>query len=103
MRRYSKYGESVPYSFPKEWEALKIFQRVRDEAHRFGITYHRKLRSKRVISSQLDKVEGVGKKRKEILLKEFGSVEKILGEDIDSLARFVPKKVAENILTLKKE
>lgn len=93
-----KYGESIPYSFPKEWEALKIFQRVRDEAHRFGITYHRKLRSKRVISSELDKIEGVGEKRKAILLKEFGSVKKILQEDVDSLARFVPKKVAENIL-----
>lgn len=97
-----KYGESVPYSFPKEWEALKIFQRVRDEAHRFGITYHRKLRSKRVISSELDKVGGVGAKRREVLLKEFGSVKKILEEDVDSLARFVPRKVAENILdTLK--
>lgn len=97
-----KYGESVPYSFPKEWEALKIFQRVRDEAHRFGITYHRKLRSKRVISSELDKVGGVGAKRREVLLKEFGSVKKILEEDVESLARFVPKKVAENILdTLK--
>lgn len=97
-----KYGESVPYSFPKEWEALKIFQRVRDEAHRFGITYHRKLRSKRVISSELDKIEGVGAKRREVLLKEFGSVKKILEEDVESLARFVPKKVAENILdTLK--
>lgn len=97
-----KYGESTPYSFPKEWEALKIFQRVRDEAHKFGITYHRKLRSKRVISSELDRVEGIGKKRKELLIKEFGSVKKILQEDIDSLSRFVPKKVAENILiTLK--
>lgn len=97
-----KYGEAIPYSFPKEWEALKIFQRVRDEAHKFGITYHRKLRSKRVISSELDKVEGVGAKRREVLLKEFGSVKKILEEDIDSLARFVPRKVAENILdTLK--
>lgn len=98
-----KYGEARPYSFPKEWEALKIFQRVRDEAHRFGITYHRKLRSKRVISSELDKVEGVGVKRKEILLKEFGSVRKILAEDVESLARFVPKKVAENILNTLKE
>lgn len=97
-----KYGEAIPYSFPKEWEALKIFQRVRDEAHRFGITYHRKLRSKRVISSELDKVEGVGAKRREVLLKEFGSVKKILEEDVESLARFVPRKVAENILdTLK--
>lgn len=98
-----KYGEARPYSFPKEWEALKIFQRVRDEAHRFGITYHRKLRSKRVISSELDKVEGVGVKRKEVLLKEFGSVRKILAEDVESLARFVPKKVAENILNTLKE
>ena len=98
-----KYGEARPYSFPKEWEALKIFQRVRDEAHRFGITYHRKLRSKRVISSELDKVEGVGVKRKEILLKEFGAVRKILAEDVESLARFVPKKVAENILNTLKE
>lgn len=98
-----KYGEARPYSFPKEWEALKIFQRVRDEAHRFGITYHRKLRSKRVISSELDKVEGVGVKRKEMLLKEFGSVRKILAEDVESLARFVPKKVAENILNTLKE
>ena len=97
-----KYGEAIPYSFPKEWEALKIFQRVRDEAHRFGITYHRKLRSKRVISSELDKVGGVGAKRREVLLKEFGSVKKILEEDVESLARFVPRKVAENILdTLK--
>ena len=97
-----KYGEAIPYSFPKEWEALKIFQRVRDEAHRFGITYHRKLRSKRVISSELDKVEGVGAKRREVLLKEFGSVKKILEEDVDSLARFVPRKVAENILDILK-
>ncbi len=93
-----KYGESTPYSFPKDWEALKIFQRVRDEAHRFGITYHRKLRSKRVISSELDKIPGVGIKRKEVLIKEFGSVKKILQESVESLSRFVPKKVAENIL-----
>lgn len=99
-----KYGESRPYSFPKEWEALKIFQRVRDEAHRFGITYHRKLRSKRVISSQLDMIQGIGEKRKEILLKEFGSVKRILNESVESLSRFVPKKVAESILnTLKND
>lgn len=98
-----KYGESKPYCFPKEWEALKIFQRVRDEAHRFGITYHRKLRSKRVISSELDKIEGIGEKRKEILLKEFGSVTQIAKEDVESLSRFVPRNVAEKIVdTLKK-
>lgn len=93
-----KYGNSTPFSFPKEWEALKIFQRVRDEAHRFGITYHRKLRSKRVISSELDNIAGIGPKRKELLLKNFGSVKKVAQADLDSLSRFIPKKVAEELL-----
>lgn len=93
-----KYGENIPYVFSKDQEALKIFQRVRDEAHRFGITYHRKLRSKRVLSSELDEVEGIGEKRKATLLKEFGSVSKIAKEDVESLSRFVPRNVAENIL-----
>lgn len=92
-----KYGENLPYKFPKNWEALKIFQRVRDEAHRFGITYHRKLRSKRIISSELDNIKGVGEKRKIILLKEFGSVENIKKQEIDTLKSFVPEKVAQNI------
>lgn len=93
-----KYGESMPYKFSKDWEALKIFQRVRDEAHRFGITYHRKLRSERVISSELDKIDGVGEKRKKILLKEFGSVAQIAKENVETLSKFVPKNVAENIV-----
>lgn len=93
-----KYGEKEPYIFSRSDEALKIFQRVRDEAHRFGVTYHRKLRSKRVIKSELDDIEGVGAKRKTVLLKEFGSVQRIKKESIESLARFVPRKVAENIL-----
>ncbi|WP_288305030.1 excinuclease ABC subunit UvrC [uncultured Fusobacterium sp.] len=93
-----KYGESIPYKFSKDWEALKIFQRVRDEAHRFGITYHRKLRSERVISSELDKINGVGEKRKKVLLKEFGSVAQIAKENVESLSKFVPKNVAENIV-----
>ena len=98
-----KYGEESPYSFPKEWEALKIFQRVRDEAHRFGITYHRKLRSKRVVSSELDKILGIGEKRKNILFKEFGSVKKILEQDVETLSKFVPKNVAERILEILKK
>ena len=93
-----KYGEKEPYIFSKDQEALKIFQRVRDEAHRFGVTYHRKLRSKRVLKSELDEIEGVGTKRKTVLLKEFGSIERIKNESIESLTRFVPRKVAENIL-----
>lgn len=92
-----KYGENLPYSISKDREALKIFQRVRDEAHRFGITYHRKLRSKRVISSELDEIEGIGKVRKMSLLKEFGSMAGIRRASVEELELYVPKKIAERI------
>ena len=89
-----KLGESEPYIFSKKDEALKILQRLRDEAHRFGITFHRSLRNKRVISSELDGVEGIGAKRKEILLREFKSVKKIKESSIEELKKFVPESVA---------
>jgi len=92
-----KYGESVPYSLSKDMEALKIFQRVRDEAHRFGITYHRKLRSKRIISSELDKIEGIGEVRRKKLLTKFGSVTAIKRASIEELKEIVPEKVALEI------
>lgn len=89
-----KLGESEPYIFSKKDEALKILQRLRDESHRFGITFHRSLRNKRVISSELDGVEGIGPKRKEILLKEFKSVKKIKESSIEELKKFIPENVA---------
>jgi len=92
-----KYGESEPYCFPKDQEALKIFQRVRDEAHRFGITYHRKLRSKRVISSALDRIPGIGPKRRKLLLETFGSVAKIAEQPIEALKQLVPEEIAVRI------
>lgn len=92
-----KYGESIPYSLSKDMEALKIFQRVRDEAHRFGITFHRKLRSKRIISSELDKIEGIGEVRRTALLKRFGSVKGIKNATFEELKEIVPEKIAENI------
>ncbi len=92
-----KLGESEPYIFSKRGETLKILQRLRDEAHRFGITYHRKLRSKRVISSELDKVEGIGKKRRKELLKRFGSVQKIKEASYEELREIISDKVIENL------
>lgn len=92
-----KYGEGLPYSIPKDKEALKIFQRVRDEAHRFGITYHRKLRSKRVISSELDTIEGIGEVRKKKLLKKFSSVAGVKAATLEELEECVPKNVAIRI------
>lgn len=97
-----KYGESEPYLIPKEREAIKIFQRVRDEAHRFGITYHRKLRSKRVIASELDEIEGIGPKRKEELIKYFGSIKNIFNADLQDLKKILPERVAIRIKEHKK-
>ena len=63
-----------------------MVQRIRDEAHRFGITYHRKLRSDRTFKSVLDEIPGIGPKRKQALLKHFGSVKAISAANIDDLA-----------------
>ncbi|HEY4533993.1 MAG TPA: excinuclease ABC subunit UvrC [Fusobacterium sp.] len=92
-----KYGETFPYSISKDKEALKIFQRVRDEAHRFGITYHRKLRSKRIISSELDTIEGIGAVRKKRLLKKFSSVAGVKAATLKELEECVPKNIAIRI------
>lgn len=92
-----KYGEPEPYIISKDREAIKIFQRVRDEAHRFGITYHRKLRSKRIISSELDKIEGIGPKRKEELIRYFGSIKNIFDADMENLKKILPESVAIRI------
>lgn len=92
-----KYGESIPYKFPKDEEGIKIFQRVRDEAHRFGITYHRKLRSKRVISSELDKIKGIGVKRKNELYRVFKNYEGIVNASLEELKKVVPENIARSI------
>jgi excinuclease ABC subunit C len=59
---------------------------VRDEAHRFAITYHRKLREKRAIRSELDDIPGIGEARKKALLRHFGSLEKIKQVTVEELA-----------------
>ena len=71
---------------------------MRDEAHRFGVTYHRKLRSKRVISSELDKIEGIDPVRREKLLKHFGSVKNIKEASLDDLKLILPEKTAVLLL-----
>ena len=78
-------------------EALKIFQRVRDEAHRFGVTYHRKLRSKRIIASELDKIEGIGEVQRKKLLTKFGSISGIKKASIEELMEIIPEKIALEI------
>ncbi|MBO4779618.1 MAG: excinuclease ABC subunit UvrC, partial [Selenomonadaceae bacterium] len=78
-------GSSLPIELPRDSQALKLVQRLRDEAHRFAITYHRKLRRARNLKSALDNVAGIGVKRRTELLKNFGSLEKIKSASIEEL------------------
>ena len=70
-------GDNIPIYLDKKSETLKIIQRLRNEAHRFGLTLHRNIRSKNALKSPLDEVEGIGPKTKEILLKKFKSLKRI--------------------------
>jgi len=92
-----KAGETSSYIFPKNSESLKILQRLRDEAHRFGITYHRNLRKKRVISSELDEIEGIGPKRRKDLLKRFKSVKGVKEAALEELLEVVPERIARQL------
>lgn len=79
-------GKSDPVELPRNSESLYLMQRIRDEAHRFAITYHRKLRGKRNLVSVLDHIEGIGFKRRNALLAHFGNLQKIKEADIKELA-----------------
>jgi len=74
-----------PVGFGKDADLLLFLQRIRDEAHRFAITFHRKRRTKTTLQSELDSISGIGKKRKTILFKHFKSIKKIREADIDQL------------------
>jgi excinuclease ABC subunit C len=92
-------GRSNPVNLSKDRDVLFFLQRIRDESHRFAITFHRKRRGKSQIVSSLDGIEGVGPKRKKALLKYFGSVEKIKKATMDELF-VIPEmnqKVSENL------
>ena len=82
-------GDSVPIYLDKNSISLKIIQHLRNEAHRFGINFHRDKRSSDMIKSDLDQIRGVGPKTKEILLKHFESVEKIKDASIEELENLV--------------
>lgn len=79
-------GASEPIILPRSSQGLYLLQRIRDEAHRFGITYHRKLRSDKTFKSVLDEIPGIGPKRKKALLTHFGSVKAISAASLDELS-----------------
>lgn len=92
-------GKPAPVDIPKDSPALHILQRARDEAHRFAISYHQKLRSKRGTASILDDIPGIGPKRKKALLKKFGSIEAIREASINQLSQVerIPPALAQRI------
>ncbi|MCX7834080.1 MAG: excinuclease ABC subunit UvrC [Ignavibacteria bacterium] len=83
-------GQEEPFNISKSSSGLRLLQKIRDEAHRFAITFHKDLRKKRTITTELVKIKGIGKKTAEKLLKELGSVEELKRLLIES-----PNKVEE--------
>ncbi len=79
-------GEPDPLVFPRTSQGLYLLQRVRDEAHRFAVTYHRQLRSTRSFHSVLDTIPGIGPKRKRALIRHFGSARAIATASVEDLA-----------------
>lgn len=88
-----------PIIIPKNNKALHLLQQVRDESHRFAITYHRKLRSKNISESSLDDIPGIGKKRKINLLKTFGTIDNIKKASVKELTEIkgMNEKVAQKV------
>ncbi len=91
--------QSEPVRIPRQSEALYLLQRLRDESHRFAISYHRNLRNKRMTVSVLDDIPGLGKARKQRLLDEFGGVTKVRRATLESLRAlsWLPDSVAEAV------
>ena len=84
-----RIGDPYPLFLDRNSQALKLLQQIRDEAHRFGITFHRNLRSKAQISSALREIKGVGEKTEQRLLMHYGSVARVAAAPLEDLASFL--------------
>ena len=93
-------GWDEPVTLPAGSASLHLVKRIRDEAHRFAVTYHRDLRSKAMTASVLDEVPGVGPKRKKALLASFGSLKRLREASVDDVAAVpgIPHGVAEDVV-----
>jgi excinuclease ABC subunit C len=80
-------GRRDPVWLPRRSRALQLVQHIRNEAHRFAVSYHRTLRSRRTIASELDGVPGIGPKRRAALLHHFRSVDRIRATSVDEIAK----------------
>ncbi|MCY1138793.1 excinuclease ABC subunit UvrC [Actinoplanes sp. Pm04-4] len=93
-------GEDFPVILPRTSEALYLLQRVRDEAHRFAITFHRQRRSKRMTTSALDNVPGLGETRRKALLRHFGSLKRVAAATPEEITEIpgIGRRTAEALL-----
>ena len=98
MEEVYRVGDPYPLFIDRNSPALKVLQQIRDEAHRFGITFHRNLRSKAQVQSVLSSIKGVGEKTEQRLLLRFGSVARIASASVDDVAELVGRTLAERIL-----
>ena len=92
-----RVGDPYPLFIDRNSQALKVLQQIRDEAHRFGITFHRDLRSKAAIQSALREIKGVGEKTEQRLLLRYGSVARIAAAPLEELSAIVGAELAVNI------
>ena len=91
-------GDSSPLYLDKRSESLKLIQQIRDEAHRFGVTFHRDKRSKEMINSELDNIEGIGQKSAQKLLQEFLSVTRLKTAQLEEIEKIVGKHKAKILM-----
>ncbi len=89
--------DSIPLYLDKKSESLKIIQQLRNEAHRFGLTFHRKIRSKKSIQNELEQIVGIGKETADLLLKKFKSVKRISQLSIEELSQEIGKSKSAKI------
>ena len=95
---FIKGREDQPIELPKDSPVLHLIQMMRDEAHRFAVTYHRKRRELRDFDSELMDIPGIGEVRKKVLLRAFGSLERVKQAAFDELAPYVGPKAASQII-----
>jgi len=97
MEEVYRVGDPYPMFIDRNSPALKVLQQIRDEAHRFGITFHRKLRSQAQVESVLRGIKGVGEKTEQRLILRFGSVARIAAAPVEEIAELVGSALAEKI------
>jgi excinuclease ABC subunit C len=91
-------GQSESLQLPRTSSGLRLMQQIRDEAHRFAVTFHRSLRTKRIIQTELDKIQSIGQKRAKALLEKFGSVQGVRAATEEQIAEIAGNSAAKNIL-----